>query len=246
MSNTLNLEELASEFKSDPTSLLKGCLIDTSALFAAAMSHDTYNDWAEELFDILHKNKIPIYTNVNIRSEFLDLNRRVLIPECLIELYDDLIDSIEPELKAKLKSLKQRFENAKKDEKILKLNEQEIKTWRDKLDEFILPTTELSGWEVFCRDYLDRYFTDLWEETVEMLKIEFLGVHEIDQKNQFNQRPEWKNVPKIIGSTGIGSSDAMIVNLFLSSKMDYLATTDNDIRKAVGLFAKNKKVIIPL
>jgi predicted nucleic acid-binding protein len=51
----------------------QGCIIDTNVIFAESYPNDNYNAWAEEVFEVLHRNLIPVYTNMNVRSEFIDL-----------------------------------------------------------------------------------------------------------------------------------------------------------------------------
>ena len=67
--------------------LKSGCLVDTSILFAASYPPDEFNHESEELFDYFGELEIPLLTNVNVRSEFIDLHRRVSIPEGLCDLY---------------------------------------------------------------------------------------------------------------------------------------------------------------
>lgn len=51
----------------------KGCIVDTNIDFAFSFPLDTFNEWAEEVANTLHKLNIPIYTNLNVRSGiFLD------------------------------------------------------------------------------------------------------------------------------------------------------------------------------
>lgn len=52
-----------------------GCLIDTNILFAANFSLDHFHDEAIEIFKTLMDEKVPLYTNVNIRSEFINRAR---------------------------------------------------------------------------------------------------------------------------------------------------------------------------
>ncbi len=69
-----------------------GCLIDTNVLFAANFNLDYFHDEAVEIFNILTEEKVPVYANVNIRSEFINLARRVVIVHAA---YTDSIQSIE-------------------------------------------------------------------------------------------------------------------------------------------------------
>jgi hypothetical protein len=48
----------------------QGCLVDNSILFALSYPLDTFNEDAEKSFDTLAKQSVPVFTNVNIRTEF--------------------------------------------------------------------------------------------------------------------------------------------------------------------------------
>ena len=67
--------------------LKRGCIVDTNVLFAGSYDYDSYNEWAEEVFYVLERNNIPVYTNMNVRSEFINLQRRVLLAEGLVSFY---------------------------------------------------------------------------------------------------------------------------------------------------------------
>ena len=88
--------------------LKQGCIVDTNILFAASYPLDVHNDWADEVFKSLDRFGIPIYTNLNVRSEFLDLQRRVLIPEGLVSFYEDFSEVLEGKIYEKLKYLKRK------------------------------------------------------------------------------------------------------------------------------------------
>ena len=72
---------------------------------------DNFNEHAEA-FKILTEFEVPIYTNVNIRSEFIEFYRRVIIPEALIDLLEDSGENLQPMILQKLKSLRTRYRNA--------------------------------------------------------------------------------------------------------------------------------------
>lgn len=81
-----------------------GCLLDTNILLSASLPIDPMNENAELLIQKLADLKIPLYSNVNIRAEFLEIQRRVLIPECLIDFYE-IHNEIDGLLGQKLKSV---------------------------------------------------------------------------------------------------------------------------------------------
>ena len=101
----LKLDEI-SKTLSTVKSLGLGCIVDTNVVFAATFPQDSHNEWSEKVFQELQALDIPVFTNINIRSEFIDLNRRVLISEGLLEFYNDLRGNLNFEIEHKLKSLR--------------------------------------------------------------------------------------------------------------------------------------------
>jgi hypothetical protein len=212
--------------------LKRGCIVDSNVLFAGSYPSDTYNDWADDVFKTLNCIGISAYTNLNVRSEFLDLHRRVLIPEGLVDFYDDLSETLEGKIYEKLKYLKRRAKDARDKGRPLKFNDSEVKEYMDILGHE--PRSNgVSGWTVFCQSYFAPYVTDVWEDAVNDLKINFLGSREIESKEFFDKHPSWSNMIKILGDSGIGSADAMILNLFKESKLPLLITADKAVRNAM-------------
>lgn len=67
--------------------LKRGCVVDTSILFAASYPLHNFNSASEEFFEYASELEIPLYTNVNVRSEFINSQRQIMIPEGLSDLY---------------------------------------------------------------------------------------------------------------------------------------------------------------
>ena len=61
-----------------------GCLIDTQFLVAVTEELHPFYDDAGFLFEKLAEYKIPIFTTVTTRSEFVDIRRRFIITETLM------------------------------------------------------------------------------------------------------------------------------------------------------------------
>ncbi|MGE4232380.1 MAG: hypothetical protein AB7F43_03535 [Bacteriovoracia bacterium] len=224
-------------------SVKTGCIVDTNLLFAASFPLDSFNEWAEEVFKTLSNLQIPIFTNLNVRSEFIELNRRVLIPECLIDMHEDLAGRFTPRIEQQLKSLRTLKANASKENRTFKFSDSEIKRYRKLLAEFTLGSD--NGWDLFCREYFHPFIKDVWNEAVEDLLIKFLGTREIEAGEFFTERPHWNEMVNILGLTGIGSSDAMIVNMFLKSKFTLIGTSDQDVSGAVSKFDNSRFVLAP-
>ena len=113
-------------------------------------------------------------------------------------------------------------------DRAFKLNDLEIKQWRTLLDTFHHSSGK-PGWDVFCDNYLEPYFKNIWEDAVQTLNVKSLGNTAFQDKKYFLNDPTWDQTNDIIGKTGIGSTDAMIVNFFLCSKFELLISTDYDI-----------------
>jgi hypothetical protein len=76
------------------------------------------------------------------------------------------------------------------------------------------------------------------------LKLNFLGTREIEEQKFFTSRPKWEEMVSIVGKMGIGSSDAMIINLFLQSTIPIMVTADNDVKKTLLKFSPQGKVVL--
>ncbi|MGK5084359.1 hypothetical protein WDW37_13770 [Bdellovibrionota bacterium FG-1] len=226
--------------------LLRGCIVDTNAVFAASMPLDRLNTWAEEVFLRFRDYKVPVYSNLNIRSEFIDLHRRVLIPEGLVSLFDatDGDVSLSLELRTQLKLLKSAKKKATEAKKLFKFNDQQLKKFRRLMSVPRLDPSKPIVWESFCKDYFHSYLSRAWDSTLETYGIQFLGTREIESGEHFTKRPSWKDMTDIVGRYGIGSTDAMIVNFFLCSKFSMLVTGDEDVAYVIERLAPDSRYVL--
>lgn len=238
----LKIEELEERISKIPE-LKKGCVIDTNIAFAFSFPLDTFNEWAEEVIEVLHRLNIPIYTNQNVRSEFIDLNRRVLIPEGLVDFYDDYSELFVGEIEASLKSLKTKKNKANHENRTFKFSDSDI----NKFSLMFKALKHSSGqdmWQYFCQYYLYPYIQNIWSEAVTDMKINFLGTREIESKEFFEKHPSWENMVKIVGLSGIGTSDAMIINLFQESKIPLMITADVGVKNTLLDFMPAEKFVL--
>lgn len=224
--------------------LKRGCIVDTNTLFATSVPLDRLNEWAESVFTGLNELEIPAFTNINIRSEFLDLHRRVLIPEGLVTLFDEIDkQTLDPTIRTQLKALKTSKDEATLSGKLFKFNDQQIKKYRTLLA--LKPiSSAMNGWDQFCEYYLRPYIANVWEDVIESLKIQFVGTRAIENREYFDRDPNWKDMTDIIGRFGVGSSDAMIINFFLCSKFPLIVTGDEDVAYVVERLSNGTKFIL--
>ncbi len=57
----------------------KFCFVDTTVLFAQTYPLDPFQDEVAPIFDLRSQVQASMFTNVNVRAEFLENHRRVLI-----------------------------------------------------------------------------------------------------------------------------------------------------------------------
>jgi len=101
------------------------------------------------------------------------------------------------------------------------------------------------GWQIFCEDYLKGKIEKIWDKAVDELGINFIAIRDSEIHPLLTEKVSWNGVYEIMGSFGIGSFDAMIINLFLKSCLSLLITADEQMAYTVGKMTKDKFVLIP-
>ncbi len=222
-----------------------GCLVDTNILFSLSYPLDKFNDESEKIFNIFSDSKIPVYTNINVRSEFIELHRRVVIPESLIDLLEDANDNLHPQVTLKLKSLRTQFRAAHENEKLFKLSDQKIKGFRKLLSQYRVNGVDM--WLKFCSDYLVGRIQDTWRRTVDLWHLNYPpSMARNGEHPFFNEDLNWGNMVHLVEKFGLGASDAMILNFFKNSKLNMLVTADVDlIYCASKLKLPGKTIFVP-
>lgn len=220
---------------------IDGCFADTSILFSFSFPFDVFNESADSVLTPLHKANIPIFTNVNVKSEFLGNHRRVLIPECLVDFYDDYKSKMDDELAKKLEKFKDVYREFLRKEKAVKFDVNQIAAYRKMLKKSILPGGD--GWEILCNSYLAGILEPIWDGLTEELTIKFISLRAGDESPYLNSFPEWSQAISIMGRYGIASNDAMILNMFLCSKIPILLTADLEMAEVAIKESKGTKII---
>jgi hypothetical protein len=224
-----------------------GCVVDTNILFAGAYPVDRLNTWAEKFFKICHSNGIPIFTNINIRAEFMDLFRRALIVESLLMLRSRYRGFLNDDLEKRLKALDTRVRENINKNRSTQLSERDIKEYRKTL--LTLFTNKSSSdrdlWEILCYDFLEPQLRPVWLETTQVLGINFAGSRSVESVELFSKPPNWDGATEVMGQSGMGSADAMIVNFFACSKFSLLATADVQAAEHAHGMLPSRTILLP-
>ena len=240
-------DELDQLLKQHPTAK-NGFLVDTNILISATYDLDKFHDESIAFIDELTDRKIPLYCNVNIRSEFLEIHRRILFSEAILDFEKECTKNLlPPTLASALTSFRAKYERRlkdKPDDEPLKLSEREIK-------EFKIEMVKIQGnhkdlWSELCDNRINNKLNETWTATESALGLNFLSLRKEDQELFLNEKPEWTGVMNLISKEGISSSDAMIINMFMSSKFSVIASSDVDVALTIHrLQVDNKHCILP-
>lgn len=230
--------------KSKNTNFRKGCIVDTSILFAVSYPNDSHNTEASELFDYLSELEIPAYTNINIRAEFIQNQFQVMVPEGLADLYSRHGKSLREVIYKKLQSNYTTITEARNKDISYKFTVSKISEWREFLR--MHSYSDYDAWFKFCHDYINSRIESTWEKTCDEVGVNFLSLRGVNTKEWITGPLDWKDVSSLVGNYGIGSFDAMILNLFVNSHFPILITADKEVAKTIQtLNLPGKFVFIP-
>lgn len=222
--------------------LKNGCLVDTSILFAGSYDMDIFNTETLELFNLFGELRVSLYTNINVRAEFIDLHRRVMVPEGLCSLFSERGKSLPAPIYSQLQIVNTKMNNARNENKPYKFNDENIKQWRERLSGSSSDSSD--AWIEFCHSYLQGKIENIWVETCDALKVNFLSSREGDKEQLVSKKLLWEDMASIVGEFGVGSFDAMIINLFLNSNLSAIITTDKDIAYVIQKKSPEGKIVI--
>jgi hypothetical protein len=223
---------------------LKQCFVDTTVLFSQTYPLDPFHEETDTAFTLFTRLGVSVFTNINVRAEFLENHRRILIAESLIDLLEDSEDELEGVLVEKLKSHRTSFRRKVTEEKPAKIEVQQIKLFRKLLMKH--STANGNAWDLFCRNRLQGKLERIWEATEDELGLNFISLRSDEETPFLKIRPTWKDATSLMGRYGIASADAMILNMFFCSTTPVLLTADLEMAECAARESKGKKrVFVP-
>lgn len=222
----------------------RGVVADSNALIAATYESDPVHDRTAELFDLLSEFEIPVFCNVNSRAEFLEIHRRIIFTEALVDFAQTADKAKLPvELAKQLHSLVTRSGTAKSRRSSglpMRLSEPEIKSF--KLRMLKISSRDTNLWSQLCLEKVGNKIGHVWDRAVDELGLNFLSLRREDADPYLVHSLEWNGVVKLMEHYGLSSADAMIVNLFLASSFIALVTSDIEVAVTLADIPNHNKV----
>lgn len=221
-----------------------GVFADTTILFSATYPPDLFNAESEAAFDVLARSRLPVFVSVNVKAEFLENHRRACIADCLVDFLNDMHHDLDGPLLLRLQSHKKSHRQKADEGRNTRIDVNQIKVFRSLLKSY--SSAGSNGWQILCRKYLKRQLGSEWANAERELSLNFISTRDGDKSELMNELPNWERAIEIMSEHGLSSSDAMILNMFLCSKIPALLTADMELAEVASMEAKGrKKIFVP-
>lgn len=242
MATILPFNEVSSNISNNPA--FKKVLIDTCTLISFSHETNEFNTETVDLIETLKRNKVLACTNVNIRSEFIDFHRRLILTEALTILSQQTKGIMSyTDVAKKLKAHKTNVEKRANADNPLVLNDSAIKQFKKLLSFKHLDTENV--WLKFCKDNLQGHLEHTFEIIKRVLKLKYLSLRKGEEISDITNDVSWNGMFDISEKSGLGINDSMILNMFNSTNIPILITTDYDLVYAGAISDDSKLIFCP-
>lgn len=83
----------------------------------------------------------------------------------------------------------------------------------------------------------------VWDKAVQEFRIVELKIRAEDASAYIQKNPDWDDAVRLMGKYGLGSTDAMIINMFLCSAISVMLTADFEMARAAAIESQNSKAV---
>ncbi len=233
-------------------------IVDSNVIIAYFDEVHANFDLVKEFLDNLdNKANVTFYTTVTTKAEFLDYQRRRFLTNGIISLVQENREKfkIAKNATAKIHDIRTRRDGRLRREES---KNKELEDFNSNLNYFrdgeikeirkVFRARDLEneiGWTSICKTFLGNKLSEQENYLDEFCS--YLTTRDQDQKRNLFivEEIDWKKATQISTQTGIGYSDAMILNMALSTKIPYILTLDSDMIYAGAVCAPNKIIILP-
>jgi predicted nucleic acid-binding protein len=233
-------------------------LVDSNILIANFdETHTNYDVVSEFLKELDNVARVNFFTTITTKAEFLDYQRRRFLTEGLFELVsrEPSKKQLKPDSKQIIAQMKlRRGKRATDEEKrslryddhydssVNYLRDNEIKEIKKQFR--ARDVQEEIGWLSICELFLVGKL-DAQEKLLDEF-CNYLSPHNEHQAHLFNNvKIDWNKATGLTAKTGMGYSDALILNMFSETNMKFIITLDFDLIYAVSVSSQDKFVVLP-
>lgn len=224
------------------TSTQLSCLFDTSFLVSASDKDHIFYDDASFFAEKIEEWDIAPFVSITARSEFIDYRRRVIITETLMDMLGPKSKWRVPQAILKeLGTQKGWIDNQPRTGNEPILSDSRIKHCK----QLFLPRTQSGhvGWVELCKEVLNGELLSSWEKISNTLSLNYIDMRSSDSKDLFDTELRWENMYHLAEQTALGSHDSMILNMFSSSKIEFLITMDFDLAYGAMASLPDSKIV---
>ena len=98
-------------------------------------------------------------------------------------------------------------------------------------------------WLKFCQDNLKDMLQRSFNAVEKLLQLQYLSVRKDEKSPEVNGDVSWDKMLEICEISALGINDSMILNMFESTNIPFLVTTDFDVVYS-GALSKNHQIIL--
>ncbi|HMN69753.1 MAG TPA: hypothetical protein PKC28_14515 [Bdellovibrionales bacterium] len=221
-----------------------GCIADTSYLIALGDKDHRLHEDALFMHEKLAEFSVRIFVSVTVRSEFIDFHRRMTLTETLLGMLPSsskwrISEAVRRELNSQKKWINSQLDSGNDPY----LTDSRIKDCK----QIFLPKSQSGqiGWVELCKEYLSGELLAAWDKIVDTAQLHYIDMRADDSKDLFRKELRWESMYQLAEESGMGSNDAMILNILNSSVFPFVITMDFDLAYGVMLSAKDKTALVP-
>lgn len=249
-------------------------IVDANVIIASRdKKHRDYKT-IQEFYDSLDQLSVDLtlFTTVTTKAEFLEYYRRKILTEGILELYklnkerkvisDRVKTVIENQVRARNLRQNREVQRQEKIEKVLESHS--VDTTEFDVEEFSVDANYFkdseikeikkafrarnvdneSGWISFCNKVLVNRLHALEGELDQL--CHYLTTRDKKSLKYFVKTDvEWRTATQICGESGMGYSDAMILNMANHTSIEHILTLDFDMVYGGHFSSPAKKIITP-
>lgn len=249
-------------------------IVDANVLIASRDKKHKDNKFVREFIEKLSAitNEVTFFTTVTTKAEFLEYYRRKILTESILDIYNKnkvnqiISDAAKLEIEKQVRARNQRQNREIEKQSSIRsdLNDQWVEADDLDVEEFSIDANYFrdseikaikksfrgrdvqneQGWISFCEDQLLEKI-HAFEKLLDEMCFYLTTRDEVSKKYFVKNEIEWRMATQICGETGMGYSDAMILNMANHTTIKHILTLDFDLIYGGHISSKDKILLTP-